>query len=228
MRGLLLPGALLLSLALRGQEDLALRLQREAVAFAEAQAPAGQLRVQALRLPLVPKLPPGEVQVEAASLSKREPVGPCFVSLRLKVNGRLAAVVRVDLQGTWYGQLLKARGPLPRKTVPTPEQLENVAFEGAPPAGALTEWPEGYRLRVQVAPGKILTRSDLEPVPLIVAGDRVRLMLQSGALSVGTEATAMSPGAKGDKVRLEVLGGKKQVQAVVTGKGEAELRWSQN
>lgn len=228
MRGLLLLGALLLPLPAWGQEDLALRLQREAVAFAEAQAPAGQLRVQALRLPLVPKLPPGEVQVEAASLSKREPVGPCFVSLRLRVNGRLAAMVRVDLQGTWYGQLLKARGSLPRKSVPTPDQLENVAFEGAPPAGALTEWPEGYRLRVQVAPGKILTRSDLEPVPLIVAGDRVRLMLQSGALSVGTEATAMSPGAKGDKVRLEVQGGKKQVQAIVTGKGEAELRWSQN
>jgi len=134
----------------------------------------------------------------------------------------------VDLQGTWYGQLLKARGSLPRKSVPSPDQLESVAFEGAPPAGALTAWPEGYRLRVQVAPGKILTRSDLEPVPLIVAGDRVRLLLQRGTLSVGTEATAMSPGAKGDKVRLEVQGGKKQVQAVVTGKGEAELRWSQN
>lgn len=228
MRGLLLLCTFLLTFPARGQEDLALRLQREAVAFAEAQAPAGQLRVQALRPPQIPKLPPGELQVEAANLSKREPVGPCFVSLRLRVNGRLAAVVRVDLLGTWYGQLLKARGSLPRKSVPTPDQLENVAFEGAPPAGALTEWPEGYRLRVQVAPGKILTRSDLEPVPLIVAGDRVRLMLQSGALSVGTEATAMSPGAKGDKVRLEVQGGKKQVQAIVTGKGEAELRWSQN
>lgn len=224
----LLMVLLLATLGLGAEEGLAARLRQAALAHAEQAAPSGKYQVRCLRDPQVPRLPEGEIQIEAVSLSKREPVGPCFATLRIRVNGRLAAMVRVDLEGSWAGLVLKARGNLARKSVPTQDQLESAPFEGAPPAGALTEWPEGMRLRAPVSAGHILTRADLEPIPLIQAGDRVRLTLLSGGLSIGTEATALNPGGLGDRIRLEIQPRQRPVQAVITGRGQATLRWSES
>lgn len=219
---------LLCTLGLGAEEGLSARFREIALAHAEQAASDGQYQIRCLREPQMPHLPEGEVQIEAIALSKREPIGPFFVTLRIRVNGRLAAMVRVDLEGTWKGQVLKATGNLARKSVPTPDQLERTSFEGVPPAGALTEWPEGMRLRAPVSAGRILTRADLEPIPLVQTGDRVRLTLLSGGLSIGTEAKAMNPGGLGDRVRLEVQPRQRPIQAVITGRGQATLRWSES
>jgi len=74
-----------------------------------------------------------------------------------------------------------------------------------------------------VASGKILTRADLEATPMVQSGDKVRLTATHEALTVSIDTTARSRAGKGDRVRLEAPGARRQVTAIVTGPGEAKL-----
>ena len=197
----------------------------KAVAFAENAANSfpGQYSIQISRPPMLPPLKTGRVTFEAERLSKQEPVGRFFVVFRVYVDGLPAATARVELEGAWSGHLYQAKNSLPRKTVITETELEAVPFVGIPPVGALKELPGNIRLRQPMTVGKTLTQMDIEPIPLISATDRVRVTLQNGALQIVSEATARSSGMMGDRVRLEMDGSKKLVQALVTGPGEAVI-----
>ena len=102
--------------------------------------------------------------------------------------------------------------------------IEPSPFEGVPPEGVLTEIPEGQRLMRSVPSGKILTRGDLEVIPLVQSGDKVRLTATHETLTISLDTTARSRAGLGDRVRLEAPGARRQVTAVVTGPGEARLQ----
>ena len=205
------------------------QLQVDAIAYVEAQAAAlaGHYTFRVVKPPAIPRVPPGaKLTFEPTNLSRRDLGGILFASFKMKVDGRPAGMVRVDLEGRWNGQLLRAKAPLPRKTVLDADQFEPVPFEGNPPVGALSELPAGYRLRTPVSSGHFLAMIDLETIPVVAAGEQVRLEVVSGSLTIALEALARSGGAVGEKVRLEMPTSHKNVQAVVTGPGEARLQWS--
>lgn len=220
--------AFALALGAWGQEPpLGESLQREALAYAEAQAAglAGSLSIRVLRPPTLPRMPAGKVRIEPSHASKQTFAGPFFVVFRIFVDERPVGTARVDLEGRWVGTLLRTRAALPRKAVPTDEQLERIPFEGIPPSGAITEFPEGFQLKVPVAAGRILCRSDLQAIPLINPGDPVKLELVCGSLQVSASTVARSAGAMGDKIRLELPTSRRCIQALVTGAGEARILW---
>ncbi len=196
-----------------------------ALAFAKKTAAdaGGTYRFHLVQPPRLPLLPPGKLGFEASHLSKRDPVGRFFVVVAVKVDDQRAAMVRVDLEGAWVGQVLRAKQDLARKTELSMDQLEATPFDGVPPEGALSELPPGQRLRGPLAEGRILTRSDLEPIPLVQSGDKVRLTATSDVLTVSLDTVARSRGGLGDHVRLEAPGSRRTVVAVVTGPGEARL-----
>lgn len=225
MRALVL---LLLAIAgLAAGEPLADQATAAALAFAEAQNAGhpGQITFKVLQPPVVPHLRGGTVVVEPSHLSKQEPTGRFFVGLRVLVDGRLAATMRVDLEGRWFGDVLKARTSLARRQPLTEDLVEKMPLEGQPPAGVLVELPEGMRVRAAVTAGKVLTRSDLEPIPLINPGDKVRLIATSGDLTIQAEALARSGGIVGDRIRLE-MPSRRQVTAEISGPGEALMRFA--
>jgi flagella basal body P-ring formation protein FlgA len=224
MRGL----ALLLTVAAlvaRAEAPPAERLADAALAFAETEAAklGGEHRFKVAQPPRVPPTRPGKLTFEPSHLSKREPLGRFFVVVALKVDDERVGMVRVDLEGHWIGTLLRAKGDLARKTELGADQVEPSPFEGVPPEGALTELPEGQRLMRSVAAGKILTRADLEAIPLVQSGDKVRLTATHEALTISVDTTARSRAGLGDKVRLEAPGAHRTITAVVTGAGEAKL-----
>jgi flagella basal body P-ring formation protein FlgA len=205
------------------------RLQTDAVSYAEAQAAdlKGTFVFRVARPPMLPRVPPGaKITFQADHLSRRELGGAFFVSFRMLVDGRPLGQVRVDLEGTWTGKLLRAQCALPRKDVPLPDQLQQVDFEGSPPAGAVDEFPDGYRLRSPVPAGHILVMQDLETIPVVQSGDQVRVEVVSGPLTIALQAVARGNGAVGEKVRLELLSSHKSLQAVVSGPGEARVQWA--
>jgi flagella basal body P-ring formation protein FlgA len=205
------------------------QLQNDAITYAQAQAAAlsGNYTFRVVRPPLLPRVPgKGALTFEPDHLSRRDLGGIFFASFQMKLDGRPIGMVRVDIEGKWNGILLRAKGPLSRKSILDPDQFEQVPFDGAPPAGALSELPAGYRLRGPVSSGHLLVMQDLETVPVVAAGDPVRLEVVSGALTIALEATARSNGAVGEKVRLEMPTSHKNVQALVTGPGEARLTWA--
>jgi flagella basal body P-ring formation protein FlgA len=202
------------------------RMADVALAFASAEAAklGGEHRFKVAQPPRVPAAQPGQLTFEASHLSKNEPLGRFFVVLIVKLEGERVGMARVDLEGTWVGTVLRAKGDLARKTTLTADQVDPSPFEGVPPEGALTAIPEGQRLMRAVASGKILTRADLEAVPLVQSGDKVRLTGSTGPLSVSLDTIARSRGGLGDRVRLEAPGSRRAVTAIVTGPGEAKLQ----
>ena len=184
----------------------------------------GEWQVKLSQPPVLPPLmPAGPVTIAGAHLSKREPSGRFFVVLDLQVDARRVGQVRVDLEGRWHGQLWRTREAVSRRTVIEEGLLEPVPFEGVPPDGALLEAPVGFRTRGPVAAGRTLTRMDVEAVPLVQAGEKVKLTAEVEGLTVTSEATARSSGALGERIRLEAPGTRKAIQAVVTGPAEARL-----
>lgn len=202
------------------------RLADAALAFASAEAEklGGEHHFKVAQPPRVPLTRPGKLTFEPSHLSKREPLGRFFVVVALQVDGEKVGMARVDLEGSWVGTVLRAKGDLARKSELAAGQVEPSPFEGVPPEGALTELPEGQRLMRSVASGKILTRADLEPIPLIQSGDTVRLTATHEALTISVDTTARSRAGLGDRVRLEAPGARRSVTAIVTGPGEARLQ----
>ena len=202
------------------------RLADAALAFATAEAKklGGEHSFKVAQPPRIPLLRAGTLSFEPSHLSKHEPMGRFFVVLALKLDGEKVGMVRVDLEGSWVGTVLRAKGDLTRKTELSADQVEPSPFEGVPPEGALTVLPEGQRLMRSVVSGKILTRADLEAIPLVQSGDKVRLTATHEALTVSVDTTARSRAGLGDRVRLEAPGARRQVTAIVTGPGEARLQ----
>ncbi len=219
------------ALALAGDPVLVAtdRLQTAALAYVEAQA-AGRSGSYSFRVLTAPALPrcahPDQLAFEPARLSQRDLGGHFFVSCKASLDGRPVGLVRVDMEGKWAGKLLRTSGPLARKTVPEPGQFELVSFEGSPPAGAIFTIPDGFRLRAPLSAGHVLIMQDLEAIPVVNSGDQVRVEVVNGPLVIAAEALARTSGALGEKVRLEMPGSRKNLQAVVTGPGEARVQWA--
>jgi flagella basal body P-ring formation protein FlgA len=202
------------------------RLADTALAFArtEGEKLGGEHRFKLAQPPRVPLVRPGALSFEASHLSKQEPIGRFFVVVTMKVDGEKVGMTRVDLDGTWVGTLLRAKSDLTRKQELTQDLVEPTSFDGLPPEGALSEIPASMRLARSVPSGKILTRSDLEAIPLIQSGDKVRLTAVHEALTISIDTTARSRGAMGERVRLEAPGSRRAVTAIITGPGEARLQ----
>jgi flagella basal body P-ring formation protein FlgA len=169
----------------------------------------------------MPPLKPGRLTFEPERISKQDPVGRFFGVFRIKVDGISAASVRVEMEGTWTGVLYQAKTALKRRTAISEDDFEEIIFEGIPPAGAIKVFPQESRLSQPMQAGKIITNMQVETIPMISAGDRVRVTLSNGPLQIVSEATAKSSGAKGDKVRLEMGGSKKVLTATVVSPGQA-------
>jgi flagella basal body P-ring formation protein FlgA len=225
MRGLIL--LLLACLGLGAGEDPRV-VQLAEAAIARAQEVSGRMpgewHFKLLQPPALPALlGPGPLTVIGTHLSRRDPVGRFFVVLDLQLEGRRAGQVRVDLEGRWKGDLWRCREATARRVVLDEAMLESVPFEGVPPDGALLEAPLGMRTKGPMAPGHTLTQMDVEAVPLVQAGEKVRLVAEVEGLVVTTEALARSSGALGERIRLEAIGTRKPIKAIVSGPAEAKL-----
>ena len=224
-----LAGLLLLPAALVAQSTASPieRLADAALAFATAEAKKlpGEHHFKVAQPPRLPILNhPGTLRFEPSHLSKHEPMGRFFVVVAVKLDGEKIATARVDLDGTWVGTVYRAKGDLARRAELSADLVEASPFEGVLPDGALTEIPTGQRLLRPLPTGKILTRGDLEAIPMVQSGDKVRLTATHDALTISLDTTARSRAGLGERVRLEAPGARRPVLGVVTGPGEAKLQ----
>ncbi len=225
-KGLARAVGLVGAMCLAGEDPRAVQMAEEAIARAEAVAVKlpGAWTIKLVQAPVLPPLMgPGKLTVLASRLSKRDPVGRFFVVLDLQLEGKRAGQLRVDLEGRWKGELWRSREAIGRRTLLEADLLEPVSFEGVPPDGALLEAPQGMRTRGALAAGHTLTQLDVEVVPLVQAGERVKLTAEVEGLTITAEVLARSSGALGDRIRLESLGTRRPIKAVVTGPAEARL-----
>jgi flagella basal body P-ring formation protein FlgA len=81
----------------------------------------------------------------------------------------------------------------------------------------------GKQTRRSIRAGTILRPADLERPRDVVAGDRVRVEVWSGAAHLELEARAESAGSAGERVTVQNPGSKQHFFARVEGKGKVSV-----
>lgn len=73
-------------------------------------------------------------------------------------------------------------------------------------------------------PGLAIRKSSLKSPVLIRKKDTVKILYRDEGLTLGTLGEAQQEGAKGDVIRITLFNSKKDLQAQVIGKGQAEMQ----
>ncbi len=82
----------------------------------------------------------------------------------------------------------------------------------------------GAEARSRLEPGQVLTASDVTPPIVVRRGEQVMVHYLSGPVILKTKARALEDGRVGDRIRLEVLGSKRRLEARVDAPGRAVVR----
>lgn len=162
-----------------------------------------------------------QVGVERAGSAAAPRAGS--VELRLCVTGPGGRAVNKVVARAVINQTVRvavARRPVnPRDGVLTPEL---VSFEDRNAAGLPgIPWNgEGHAVRLArgVGQGQVILASDVEPMPLVLKGDKVNLIYESGRVRLRVEAMAETDGLPGGPVTVRNLQSERKVIASVRDK----------
>ncbi|MEQ1852515.1 MAG: flagellar basal body P-ring formation chaperone FlgA [Chthoniobacteraceae bacterium] len=160
------------------------------------------------------------------------PIGglaPAFV-VRVKVVSGSETVIEGQLplraqlwQDVWFANRQLERGqPLDRESLAT--QKADVLRERIPLVPASAD-PSTLELAQSIAPGKPLTRRDVNVRPLIRKGQLVEVVAKAGALGVRMKALALENGAIGDLITLRNVESRKEFNGHVTHDSKVQVQF---
>lgn len=81
----------------------------------------------------------------------------------------------------------------------------------------------GYSLRRPLPAGSILTAADVQAPRLVRRGDAVVLVARAGGIEVRAGGRALADAGAGDRVTVENLSSRRQLQGIVRASGEVEV-----
>jgi flagella basal body P-ring formation protein FlgA len=161
--------------------------------------------------------------------ARDDPEGELIEFSRIKPGmNRVTAKVRLEdgsvrykrFDVSWIAPLFTART---RIDFDSTLELSHIAIQTSKYEGG--DIPEsadeilGKKLKSNLEAGSPIYLHDVEPLYLVKRGDRVRLYVKSGTVSVETVAKALDYGALGDIIRVINLDSRKTISAKVAGKG---------
>jgi flagella basal body P-ring formation protein FlgA len=161
--------------------------------------------------------------------ARDDPEGELIEFSRIKPGmNRVTAKVRLEdgsvrykrFDVSWIAPLFTART---RIDFDSTLELSHIAIQTSKYEGG--DIPEsadeilGKKLKSNLEAGSPIYLHDVEPLYLVKRGDRVRLYVKSGTVSVETVAKALDYGALGDIIRVINLDSRRTISAKVAGKG---------
>lgn len=122
------------------------------------------------------------------------------------------------------GEVVVAAANLPPGLVLEPDHIAVIDGEAGP--GVLTERAAALGLETKAAlyKGRPIRAADLGPRTLIERNALISLVFRRGALAIRTDARALQPGAKGDRIQVMNLDSRRTVIATVIGPDLAEAK----
>lgn len=158
-----------------------------------------------------------EAHCEADGASLR---GLCYVSLIFTQDGQLLRKIDIPLRVRIYRQVAVSRDGFQRGKVVGSEDIyfkkvEVTQFrEDELPA---TDQIIGSALNRSIVKGGVFTRTMLDKGKLVHRGDKVAIVVQSGAVVVRTTGFALTDGSIGESIRVKHQGGLLQGQIAMDG-----------
>ncbi|MBP1690713.1 MAG: flagella basal body P-ring formation protein FlgA [Bacteroidetes bacterium] len=138
--------------------------------------------------------------------------------IAVECGGRVVQRCMVTALIRTYANVLVANRIISWRATPAPDDLRLVRMETTffdrpvvQDPGSLTD----KRARRIITQGSILYRDLFEPVPLVMAGDRVNVRVKAGSVTLTAEGVAREDGHRGDLIDVSVRGRGERLKARV-------------
>lgn len=170
-----------------------------------SKAKGAEFKIRRFKVRGAKNFPLGKLRLQMLDRGRKNIMGRINLTLAVEVDGEEFARIILSAWIDRYERVVCARRSISRHTVLTEDdlclELMNIS-KG--PANLLTsiEDAAGKRVKRSIRSGSYLGRNMLEAPPLIYKGDRVRLVAQTGPLTVSTLGIAQSQGGKGAQVKV--------------------------
>jgi flagella basal body P-ring formation protein FlgA len=162
----------------------------------------------------VKPLPLGRIELAPEDNGKERIKGKTSLRMSVAVNGEDFGQVTVSGWVDRYSQVVCAARTVSRKTILSEDDLcfKRINIARAPDRIVFNmQEALGKRVRSTLQAGKCLQQHKLMVVPLVERGDRVKLLVNSGAVNISTMGIAKADGGAGDQIQVENLSSKKTV-----------------
>lgn len=204
------------------------RLSSAAVQGVEQQLasrPDIRSQIEITHVPVPLNLRPGEVEFRPELRSDELPNGVLTVKVRVFKGLRCVAETSVGLRVKLSQMVPVAAQNLPEGSILA---ANDVSMESREVSLSRWEPADGAKMvgrscRQAIARGKVLEARMFEAPTVIRRGERVRLLLTRGALTVTTQGEARSDAAEGQTVRVRLPDSGAEVLGTATGPSEAKL-----
>ncbi len=147
-----------------------------------------------------------------------------FVAVRCAAPAPWTIYVPIDLQ--LFGEVAISRRPLPRGAVLSAADLQLARRNLANlPGGYFTDPSElvGMQLRRPLAGNSVLSPNSVVPPKVVRRGERVALILDTGAVSVRMRGTALADAARGERVAARNASSGRVVEGTASAPGVIKL-----
>lgn len=151
---------------------------------------------------------------------------PVSLALVVRVNGRIEKNLPLRLLVDARTDMVVATRQLTTNAVLTADDLQVVKHEVAQAGGQpLTRISEavGKKLRTAVRPGVPIRANQLASVPVVVSGQLVTIIAESGGVRITVAGRARSAGGIGDLIRVQNLLSHKEFPARVLDASTVEV-----
>lgn len=148
---------------------------------------------------------PGVVDFRVRAMSARPFRGPTVVRLELNVDGQLERALTVTVDCRLYGDVvvtnhaLRAGSALTAAALAVEERDVTSLNQGC---FTSVEDLVGMQARRPIGVGEVVSRTHVEPVPVVRRGDEVALSLETGTMSLVAGGVALQDGGVGQKIRV--------------------------
>lgn len=190
------------------------------------QAEGFRVRVRLVNSEVPESSLPATAGLRVSSVRGKLQAGTVDFAIVSSVAGRESKRFKARASVEWVGQVVVASRELRAgmRIEPGMVKLEQ-ACPTDDPSSLLTDVSEvvGRRLVARVATGESLSGSDLDSRIVVKSGDTVVVTLRGRGYRIEMKAEARRSGAAGDRVELINPTNRKRFQAVVVGRGRAEL-----
>ncbi len=176
------------------------------------------------RLPLPFAVPVGELSYDVIP-SDPAIIGSSRFSIIFKVNNTVVKNMSVIGKLAVFADIVVAGKPLVRGQLLTSEDLElkRMEISRTPDSFFSVQDLAGKRLKRNMRAGSVFRESHVEPMPIILQGQKVKMVLQNPSMILTATGLARKDGAAGDIIRVQNIHTSKIIICRVAGPGIVEV-----
>lgn len=186
--------------------------------------PDAEIRFVPSSLPLPFTLPKGDLTHDILP-SKPGILGSSRFSIIFRVNDKVVKNMSIRGKVEALAEVVVSVGRLKKKQILRPQHLTTTLMDIGSTANPVLDFDYllGKKLKKSLRAGSPVLLSMVETLPVVQRGERVKIVINSGALHISATGVARSDGIKDQMIRVQNINSNKIVHCRVTAPGLVEV-----